>query len=95
MVRMAEGENAPIVPTAEGVREARNRYVAIDFPEREAAPPALPPVAAAPPPAPPPPPPKWAVSLGPWYGHNLDETNAGVTRDRAIWSARSLGLTMR
>ena len=33
----AEGENAPIVPTAQGVREARNRYVAIDFPEREAA----------------------------------------------------------
>ena len=69
----AEGENAPIVPTAEGVREARNRYVAIDFPEREAAPP----VAAAPSPAPPPPPPKWAVSLGPWYGHNLKETNSG------------------
>ena len=35
----AEGENAPIVPTAQGVREARNRYVAIVFPEREAAPP--------------------------------------------------------
>src|SRR3954452_6637398 len=28
----AEGENAPIVPTPPGVREARNRYVAIDFP---------------------------------------------------------------
>jgi hypothetical protein len=72
----AEGENAPIVPTAQGVREARNRYVAIVFPEREAAPPAPPPVAAAPPPAPPPQP-KWAVSLGPWYGHNLKETNSG------------------
>src|SRR5262245_3205035 len=71
----AEGENAPIVPTAQGVREARNRYVAIDFPERAAVPPAPPPVAAAPPP--PPPPPKWAVTLGPWYGHNLQETNSG------------------
>jgi hypothetical protein len=73
----AEGENAPIVPTADGVREARNRYVAIDFPEREAAPPAPPPVVAAPSPAPPRPSPKWAVSLGPWYGHNLQETNSG------------------
>jgi hypothetical protein len=74
----AEGENAPIVPTPQGVREARNRYVAIDFPERAAVPPVPPPVAAAPPVAPPPPPPpKWAVSLGPWYGHNLKETNSG------------------
>ena len=32
----AEGENAPIVANAEGVREPLNRYVAIDFPEREA-----------------------------------------------------------
>ena len=31
----AEGENAPIVANAEGVREPLNRYVAIDFPERE------------------------------------------------------------
>src|SRR5262245_24433435 len=75
----AEGENAPIVPTAQGVREARNRYVAIVVPEREAAPPAPAPVAAAPPPAPPP---KWAVSLGPWYGHNLKETNSGDKRNR-------------
>jgi OmpA family protein len=78
----AEGENAPIVPTAQGVREARNRYVAIDFPARAAPPPvaAAPPPAppqAAPPPPPPPPPPKWALSLGPWYGHNLKETNSG------------------
>ena len=76
----AEGENAPIVPNAQGVREPLNRYVAIDFPEREAAPA---PVAAAPepPPAPLPPrtapEPKWALSLGPWYGHNLNETNSG------------------
>ena len=36
----AEGENAPIVATAAGVREPLNRYVAIDFPERETPPPA-------------------------------------------------------
>jgi outer membrane protein OmpA-like peptidoglycan-associated protein len=73
----AEGENAPIVPTPQGVREARNRYVAIDFPERAAVPPVPPPVAAAPAVPPPALPPKWAVSLGPWYGHNLKETNSG------------------
>jgi hypothetical protein len=75
----AEGENAPIVPNAQGVREPLNRYVAIDFPEREAAP--APAAGAEPPPAPlppgPAPEPKWALSLGPWYGHNLDETNSG------------------
>ena len=31
----AEGEDAPIVANAEGVREPLNRYVAIDFPDRE------------------------------------------------------------
>ncbi len=34
----AEGENAPLVATAAGVREPLNRYVAIDFPERETPP---------------------------------------------------------
>ena len=49
----AEGENAPLVATAAGVREPLNRYVAIDFPERET-PPAVPAPAAEPvaPPAP-------------------------------------------
>ena len=44
----AEGENAPLVATAAGVREPLNRYVAIDFPERETPPPAAPPPAAEP-----------------------------------------------
>ena len=49
----AEGENAPIVATAAGVREPLNRYVAIDFPERETPPPALaPPAEPTAPPAP-------------------------------------------
>ena len=43
----AEGENAPIVATAAGVREPLNRYVAIDFPERETPPPAVAPPARA------------------------------------------------
>ena len=34
----AEGENAPLVAAGPGVREPLNRYVAIDFPEREAPP---------------------------------------------------------
>ena len=90
----AEGENAPIVPTAQGVREARNRYVAIVFPEREAAPPAQPPVAAAPPPVPR----RRRRSgryPGPWYGHNLKETNSGDDEKSSDLVGRSLGLNMR
>ena len=36
----AEGQNAPLVATGPGVREPLNRYVAIDFPDRETPPPA-------------------------------------------------------
>ena len=77
----AEGENAPIVPTPRGVPEARNRYVAIDFPEREA----LPPVAAATPEPPPPPPPappeppRFSAQLGGFSGYNLKENDSGNT----------------
>ena len=45
----AEGENTPIVATAAGVREPLNRYVAIDFPERETPPPPSPAEPTAPP----------------------------------------------
>ena len=48
----AEGENAPLVATAAGVREPLNRYVAIDFPERETPPPPPPPAEPTAPPAP-------------------------------------------
>ena len=48
----AEGENAPIVATAAGVREPLNRYVAIDFPDRETPPPPPPPAEPTAPPAP-------------------------------------------
>ena len=43
----AEGENAPIAENPQGVREPLNRYVAIDFPERQAEPPPAPPPVAA------------------------------------------------
>src|SRR4051795_9531327 len=43
----AEGENAPLVATAAGVREPLNRYVAIDFTQRESPTPAAAPVPAA------------------------------------------------
>jgi outer membrane protein OmpA-like peptidoglycan-associated protein len=42
---IGEGENDPLVPTAEGVREARNRRVEIEIPQPT---PALAPVAPAP-----------------------------------------------
>ena len=76
---IGRGEEDPLVPTKDGVREAQNRRVSIEFP--------LPPkpVAAAPAPAPtpvvapppPPPPLKFAASLGPWYGYNIREKDPG------------------
>ncbi len=78
---MAEGENDPLVPTADGVREPQNRRVAIEIPRPAPAPvavPVPPPVAVAPQ-AGPPPAPKWAVSLGGIYGNNFRETNDGST----------------
>ena len=74
---IGKGEEDPLVPTKDGVREAQNRRVEIVIPRppKPAEPPK--PVTAAPA-APPPPatkPPKWFVSLGPWYGYNLRETD--------------------
>jgi hypothetical protein len=75
-----KGQNDLLVPTADGVREARNRRVLIEIPIPPPPPPvpvAVAPQAGPPPPPPPPPPKKWSLSLGPWYGHNRDETNSG------------------
>ena len=75
---IGKGEEDPLVPTKDGVREAQNRRVEIVIP-RPPKPPAEPtkPVTAAPaaPPPPPPAPSKWEASLGPWYGYNLRETD--------------------
>jgi hypothetical protein len=67
-----------LVPTGPNVRELKNRRVEIYTPEPPkpvAAKPAAP--APAPAAAPPPPPPvkKWSVSLGPWYGFSLRESD--------------------
>jgi len=72
-----EGYEAPIVPNPVGVKTPLNRYVAIVFPERERPPAPAAAAAPAPAPAPAPPQPRWAVSLGPWYGHNIKEVDGG------------------
>jgi hypothetical protein len=74
---IGKGEEDPLVPTKDGVREAQNRRVEIVIPRppKPAEPPKPVTAAPSPPPPPPPAPPKWLVSLGPWYGYNLRETD--------------------
>ena len=74
---VGEGESDPLVPTADGVREPRNRRVEIEVP-RAAAAPAPAPVAIVPG-AGPSPGPLWAASLGGLYGNNFRETDDGTT----------------
>jgi outer membrane protein OmpA-like peptidoglycan-associated protein len=79
VVAIGRGQTDPLVPTADGVREPQNRRVEIVFPRptQVAAPPPPPPPAVKPAAAPPPPPAplKWAVSLGPWYGYSIRESD--------------------
>jgi outer membrane protein OmpA-like peptidoglycan-associated protein len=72
---IGKGEEDPLVPTKDGVREAQNRRVEIVIPRPpKPAEPAKPVTAAPPPLVPPPPAPlKWEASLGPWYGYNIKE----------------------
>jgi outer membrane protein OmpA-like peptidoglycan-associated protein len=71
---IGKGEEDPLVPTKDGVREAQNRRVEIVIPRPpKPVEPAKPVVAAPPPPPPPPAPLKWEASLGPWYGYNIKE----------------------
>jgi hypothetical protein len=73
---VGRGEEDPLVPTADGVREPRNRRVEILVPQPPAPEPA--PVAeAAPPPAPAPEPEpdRFTFALGPVYGHNFGESD--------------------
>ena len=78
---IGRGEEEPLVPTKDGVREAQNRRVSIEFPvppkPKVAEAPKPAPAPAAAPPPPPPPPLKSAVSLGPWYGYNIREKDPG------------------
>src|SRR5215212_6867533 len=83
---VAQGEEDQLVPTADGVREARNRRVEIEVPRPPPPPPAPPPavVAEPPPPAEPAPaavaereeePSRFTFTLGPAYGHNFKESD--------------------
>ncbi len=76
---IGKGEEDPLVPTKGGVREAQNRRVEIVIPRPPKPVEGPKPVVAAPapPPLPPLPPPKWLLTLGPWYGYNLKETDSG------------------
>jgi outer membrane protein OmpA-like peptidoglycan-associated protein len=90
---VAQGEEDPLVPTADGVREARNRRVEIEVPQPPPPPPAPPPaVVAEPPPPPPEPAPavaeerpsRFTFSLGPVYGHNFQEQDEGETENDLV-----------
>jgi outer membrane protein OmpA-like peptidoglycan-associated protein len=80
IVTIGRGEEDLLVPTADGVREPRNRRVEIVVPQ--APPPA--PVVAAPAPAEPVEEPEErrnVFTIGPIYGHNFGETDAGSQND--------------
>jgi hypothetical protein len=84
IVTVGRGEENLLVPTADGVREPRNRRVEIVVPQPAPAPA---PVAAAPIPEPEPEPapePEERVNvltIGPLYGHNFGENNDGGEND--------------
>ena len=75
IVTMGQGEEDLLVPTADGVREPRNRRVEILVPQPPPAPEPAPVVAAPPPPPPEPEPDVFTFALGPVYGHNFGETD--------------------
>jgi OmpA family len=75
---IGRGEEDLLVPTADGVREPRNRRVEIVIPQPPpAAAPAPAPAAEAPAPMPEPEPEpdRFTFALGPVYGHNFGETD--------------------
>jgi outer membrane protein OmpA-like peptidoglycan-associated protein len=81
IVTIGRGEEDLRVPTADGVREARNRRAEIVVPQPAPAPA---PVVAAPAPAPAAGPEEERPNLftiGPIYGHNFGETNEGGEND--------------
>jgi OmpA family len=84
IVTIGRGEEDLLVPTADGVREPRNRRVEIVVPQRPApAPVVAAPVAPAPveEPEPEPEPETSVLTIGPLYGHNFGETNDGGEND--------------
>jgi hypothetical protein len=89
---VAEGETDPLVQTADGVREARNRRVEIEVPQPAPVERPAPAVVAAPVPAEPVQPARVAeerpdrftFTLGPVYGHNFKEQDEGETENDLI-----------
>jgi hypothetical protein len=88
----AQGETDPLVPTADGVREARNRRVEIEVPQPAPVERPAPLVVAEPVPAEPVQPPpvaeeepeRFTFTLGPVYGHNFKEQDEGETENDLI-----------
>ena len=86
---VVQGETDPLVQTADGVREARNRRVEIEVPQPAPVERPAPPVVAAPAPMPAEPvqparvaeerPERFVFSLGPVYGHNFKEQDENST----------------
>jgi outer membrane protein OmpA-like peptidoglycan-associated protein len=93
IAEVAEGESEPLVQTADGAREARNRRVEIEIPQPGGAAPPAAVAAPAPPPEPPEPAPpprermaegggsRFSFTLGPVYGHNFKEQDEGETEN--------------
>jgi hypothetical protein len=86
---VALGETSPLVPTADGVREARNRRVEIEVPQAAAGAGSAAPAMAASAPEEPAGrrrmtgegPDRFTFSLGPVYGHNFGETDEDTEND--------------
>jgi hypothetical protein len=89
---VAQGETDPLVQTADGVREARNRRVEIEVPQPAPVERPAPPVVAAPMPAEPVQPTpvaeeraeRFTFTLGPVYGHNFKEQDEGETENDLV-----------
>jgi hypothetical protein len=84
IVTVGRGEEDLLVPTADGVREPRNRRVEIVVPQPPPPAPEPAPVAevAPPPPEPEPEPDRFTFALGPVYGHNFGETDGEAGGDK-------------
>lgn len=72
----AVGQNDLIIPTADNTREPRNRAVRITFPVAAPAPAPTPVAEAAPAPAAPL---RWAFTIGPFLGYNLQDNGDDKT----------------
>jgi hypothetical protein len=98
IVTVGRGEEDLLVPTADGVREPRNRRVEIVVPQPPPAPEPAPEPVAAPQPPPPEPEPEYdafTFALGPVYGHNFGETDGEDGGDRTENDLVGAELTFR